>query len=63
MNKFNKETSLTKWDFMLYRLVDKGYCTIGELNSTITCDDVLRYTEILDFLDDREAERRAREDR
>lgn len=45
---------------MLYRLVDRGYCTIGELNTSITCDDVLRYTEILDYMDDKNKEDRAR---
>jgi hypothetical protein len=48
---------------MLYRLVDRQYCTIGELNTTVTCDDVLRYTEILDFIDDRNKEQEARSNR
>jgi hypothetical protein len=41
---------------MLHRLVDRKYCTIGELNTTVTCEDVLRYTEILDYMDDRSKE-------
>ena len=58
MAKFNKETQLTRYDFMLHRLVAKGYCTMGELSTVVSCNDVLKYTEILDFLDDREEEYR-----
>jgi hypothetical protein len=54
--KFNKETNLTSWDFMMHRVVAKGYCTIGELNTTISCNDLLKYIEILDFIEDREKE-------
>jgi hypothetical protein len=57
MLKFSKETQLNSYDFMLHRLVAKGYCTIGELSTVISCNDVLKYTEILDFIEDREEER------
>jgi hypothetical protein len=41
---------------MMHRVVAKGYCTIGELNTTISCNDLLKYIEILDFVEDRERE-------
>jgi len=45
---------------MMYRLVEKGYCTIGELNTSVSCNDVLKYIEFLDFAEDREREAQER---
>ena len=46
---------------MLWRPVFKGHATMGEINTTWSFNDLLKYDELQDFFDDLEEERNTKD--